>query len=145
MSAQTCGWTLRHSLISRERQKRPGISMSWGLERCWSSGMSPTHCRAPGELQSKPVPCTAESPPAPLHWGFYTLNAHSTGQRFVPLLQVTLPSSASFRARKSTETFTGDFHRHHTDPKQSLQNSGSICSILIIQHFWAAKSGNSCG
>lgn len=30
MSAQTSGWTLMHSLISRERQKRPGICMSWG-------------------------------------------------------------------------------------------------------------------
>lgn len=118
---------------------------SAGAWRCHPHTAEPLPPQGSGELQYKPVPCTAEPPPPPLHWGFYTLNPHSTGQRFVPLLQANLPSSASFRARKSTETFTGDFHRHHTDPKQSLQNSGSICSILIIQHFWAAKSGNSCG
>lgn len=84
MSAQTSGWTLRHWLISRERQKRPGICMSWGLKQCWSLGMSPTHCtpgRAPftsagfgrAGMQTSALqtpPGIADSLPVPLDWGF---------------------------------------------------------------------------
>lgn len=129
MSSQTSGWTLRHSLISRGRQKRAGICMSWGLKQSWSLGMSPTLLAEPlSPLWGLEHKSSFQTPPGKLclpnpTWhcwlstcppglgvlgsavGFSsTLNQIPTAQRFVPLPQAVLHNSASSWVSKSSNS-----------------------------------------